>query len=213
MDRAMDRSMDRRMMLQELAQWVLAAGGGATLHPATVRLLDTLGREVHDHLLHDTSQPPARRVVVLTSGQARTVTVAAERIIPRTDTPGATEANVTAFIDHMLANWYSAKERDTFVGGLSELDARAQASGGATFVALSRDRQTALLEALDGEVAQMRRTNADAANNHWFGVLKYLTVFGYCTSKVGMTQHLAIWPLPGRYDGDAPYRVASRSAR
>jgi hypothetical protein len=59
----------------------------------------------------------------------------------------------------------------------------------------------------------LRKTNADAANNHWFGMLKYLTVFGYCTSKVGQTQHLALWPLPGRYDGDAPYRLASRSAK
>ncbi len=203
-------------MLQELAQWVVAAGSATTLHPATARALTELGREVHDALHHarTTGTAPAQsRLAVLTAAQARTVTAAAERIIPRTDTPGATDANVTAFIDHMLAHWYSDAERNAFVTGLPELDARAQAAGGASFVALSRDRQTALLETLDAEVAQLRRTNADAANNHWFGMLKYLTVYGYCTSKVGQTQHLALWPLPGRYDGDAPYRIASRSAK
>lgn len=203
-------------MLQELAQWVVAAGSAVTLHPATARALNDLGREVHDSLQHQHAAgnaPAQTRLVVLTTAQARMVTAAAERIIPRTDTPGATDANVTAFIDHMLAHWYSDAEREAFVTGLPELDARAQAAGGANFVALSRDRQTALLEALDGEVAQLRRTNADAANNHWFGMLKYLTVYGYCTSKVGQTQHLALWPLPGRYDGDAPYPIASRSAK
>jgi hypothetical protein len=203
-------------MLQELAQWVVAAGSAVTLHPATARALNDLGREVHDVLQHEHAAGTANaqsRLVVLTAAQARTVSAAAERIIPRTDTPGATDANVTAFIDHMLAHWYSDAERHAFMAGLPELDGRAQAAWGANFVALSRERQTALLEILDGEVAQLRRTNADAANNHWFGMLKYLTVFGYCTSKVGQTQHLALWPLPGRYDGDAPYRLASRSAK
>jgi hypothetical protein len=208
-------------MLQELAQWVVAAGSAVTLHPATARALNDIGRNVHDAIDHEgrdhahaSGQPPAtRRLAVLTAAQARTVAAAAERVIPRTDTPGASDANVTAFIDHMLAHWYSDAERTAFVAGLPELDARAQAAGGASFVALSRGQQTAMLEALDEEVTRLRKTNADAANNHWFGMLKYLTVFGYCTSKVGMTQHLATWPLPGRYDGDAPYRVASRRAK
>ena len=208
--------MDRRTMLQELAQWVVAAGSAVSLHPATARALNDLGRSVHDaldHEHHDGQPPAARRLVALTTAQARLVAAAAECIIPRTDTPGATDANVAAFVDHMLARWYSDAERGAFVAGLPELDSRAQAAGRSTFVALPRRQQTAVLEALDEEVTRLRKNSADAANTHWFSVLKYLTVFGYCTSKVGMTQHLGDWPLPGRYDGDAPYRVAVRGAK
>lgn len=204
------------MMLQELAQWVVAAGGAFSLHPGTARALDELGRSVHDALdhSHTAAQPPrAQRLAVLTPAQARTVAAAAERIIPRTETPGATDANVTAFIDHMLAHWYSEAERAVFVNGLPELDARAVPAGSARFVSLPVGKQEAVLQALDDEVTQLRKGNAEAANNHWFGMLKYLTVFGYCTSKAGMTQHLATWPLPGRYNGDAPVRRTPQGAR
>ena len=43
----------------------------------------------------------------------------------------------------------------------------------------------------------------DQANPEWYARLKYLTVYGYCTSEVGM-RALKLWPQPWRYDGCAP---------
>jgi hypothetical protein len=34
-------------------------------------------------------------------------------------------------------------------------------------------------------------------------MLKYLTVYGYCTSEAGM-RALGLYPMAGRYDGCAP---------
>jgi hypothetical protein len=51
-------------------------------------------------------------------------------------------------------------------------------------------------------VAALRTTNGAAANAHWFAMLKYLTVWGYCTSDVGMRETLHSWPQPMRYDGN-----------
>lgn len=194
--------MERR----EWIGWLLATGTAGALGELDEKALLDLG--THVHAAAGAPQPPrARRPAalrVLSPADARTVTVIAEHIIPRTETPGATDANVTAFIDHMLADWYSARERDAFLSGLPEIDTRAQAAHGARFTTLTAAQQIALLEQLDGEVATLRRSNAGAANAHWFGTLKYLTVFGYCTSEPGMTKHLKSWPLPGRYDGNAP---------
>ena len=87
--------------------------------------------------------------------------------------PGAGAAGVPAFIEKMLADWQTPEERAAILAGVEEL------------TDLSR------LEAID------------EANPDWYARLKYLTVYGYCTSEVGMRE-LGLWPQPWRYDGCAP---------
>lgn len=185
--------MDRRLLLR----WLAGSGSLAAVGALSPSELAALGARIHDDLAQ---QSPLR---ALTAAQGATVTAAAERIIPRTDTPGATDANVTRFADVMLAEWYPAAEKDRFVTGIVALDARARAAHQRAFVACTEAQQLALLEESEAEVVALRRTNAAAANAHWFALLKYLTVYGYCTSEPGMRQHLRSWPLPMRYDPDA----------
>ena len=87
--------------------------------------------------------------------------------------PGAENAGVPAFIEKMLADWHSPEERAAILAGLEQL------------TDLSR------LESID------------QANPDWYARFKYLTVYGYCTSEVGMRE-LGLWPQPWRYDGCAP---------
>ena len=47
-----------------------------------------------------------------------TVTAMADQILPKTDTPGALDVGVPAFIDRMLAGYYTDKERGIIRGGL-----------------------------------------------------------------------------------------------
>ena len=49
------------------------------------------------------------------------------------------------------------------------------------------------------------RLDNEATEGHWFAMLKYLTIWGYYTSEIGETRELGNWPLPWRYDGNAPY--------
>lgn len=138
----------------------------------------------------------------------RTVVIAAERIIPASDTPGATDADVVTFIDRMLADWYNSDERDRFLSGLRELDARCRARHGKDFADCDERDQVAELTAFDDEATARRRTRGANPNEHWFAMLKYTTVFGYCTSEIAMRRTLGAWPRPTRYDGCAP--VAAR---
>ncbi len=194
--------MERR----ELLMWMLSTGGLAAFNQLSLSDLEALGEETHRSARLRQTQPPRSRAVLrsLTIGAAATVTMAAERIIPATDTPGATQAGVTAFIDVMLTSWYTPAERTRFLAGLVELDARARQRAATTFVAASEADQMAVLGALDDEITALRRTNPTAANDHWFGMLKYLTVWGYCTSEAGMRHTLKSYPPPMRYDGAAP---------
>ena len=89
--------------------------------------------------------------------------------------PGAGEARVPAFIEKMLVDWHTPEERAAILAGLEEL----------------RDLS--------------RLQSIDEANPppDWYARFKYLTVYGYCTSEVGMRE-LGLWPQPWRYDGCAP---------
>jgi hypothetical protein len=184
--------MERR----ELIQWLVASAGLQCLESLAPADLLSLGRDVHRSAVS-----PNRRA--LSPDARRTVALAAERILPATDTPGATDAGVSAFIDKILTDWHTPAERERFLAGLPDLDARCRALRGRDFVDCNETDQVAVLTALDEAVTALRTgSGASAANQHWFAMLKYLTVYGYCTSAAGM-KALGLYPHPGRYDGCA----------
>lgn len=192
--------MERRALLQ----WLLASGGLAAVHRLSAQDLLTIGRDAHRAAgLRAPAHDALPSSGALDASALHIVTVAAEHILPAGDTPGASDAGVGAFIDHMLADWHTAADRARFTAGLTELDARSQVLRGHRFVECPAADQVALLEALDAEVSTLRQARGAAANDHWFAMLKYLTVWGYCTSMVGMRDTLHTWPMPMRYDGNA----------
>ena len=176
------------MNRRELMQWLVATAGLTAVETLAPADLLAFGRDVH-------RRAPRAGRRTLTAHAEQTVSLAAERILPATETPGATDAGVTPFIERMLADWHTPEERARFLAGLEDLDARCRARSSRDFVDCSEADQMAVLNALDAEAAAQR--------DHWFGRLKYLTVYGYCTSEVGQ-RALGLWPQPWRYDGCAP---------
>src|SRR5687768_4167511 len=190
--------MERR----ELVRWLVATAGISCLEGLSASELVAFGEEVH---LTPTTGQGFR---ALGAHAQRTVIAAAERIIPATDTPGATDAGVVAFVDKMLADWYTPAERSRFLAGLEELDRRCQSLQGKRFVDCTEADQVAVLTTFDDEVTASRRTRGTTnPNDHWFAMLKYLTAFGYCTSEPAMRRTLGAWPRPTRYDGCAPVAI------
>ena len=191
--------MHRRRALQ-----LIGALAGVPALPVLGRFSESellaLGTRIHDQL----AEAP-HELRALTPAQFRQVEVAAEQIIPRTHTPGATDARVADFIDTMLADWYTAPERERFIAGLGDLDRRAMSAYGRAFADMSSSARVGMLTAIDDEVTALRRTNPQAGNEHWFATLKFLTVWGYYTSRVGVAEELRVNVMPGRYDGDAEY--------
>jgi Gluconate 2-dehydrogenase subunit 3 len=190
--------MERR----DLVRWLMATAGLSCLQGLSPEEVLAFGKDVHRR-----SSQGAQKVRGLDRHAHRTVTIAAERIIPASDTPGATDADVVSFIERMLADWYTAKDRDRFLAGLGELDARCRARRGRDFGDCDEADQNAVLTAFDDEVSALRRARGSAPNDHWFAMLKYLTAFGYCTSEVAMRRALGDWPRPTRYDGCTPVPV------
>jgi hypothetical protein len=131
--------------------------------------------------------------------QNETVATIAELIIPKTDTPGARDAGVPAFIDVMLAEWADDDQRQLFTTGLANVDARSRALCGKDFVACSEAQQTQVLTDLDAELARLRDTKSDTSKN-FFQAMKWVTLTGYYTSEVGATSELHYRVVPGRYE-------------
>src|SRR5688572_18643757 len=87
----------------------------------------------------------------LDAKQLETVGALAERIIPRTDTPGALDVGVPAFIDLMVGEYLTPEEKRIFLAGLADVEARSTAAHRKSFAALAPAQQDALLKAFADE--------------------------------------------------------------
>lgn len=119
-----------------------------------------------------------------------------ERILPRTDTPGALDAKVPAFIDHLLAAWYPADERTQLLAGFAAIDKAA----GSSFAKLGEREQVTLLTRLDG-------AKGSAGSAEWaVHQIKSLTVYGYFTSELVVKTVTRDPIIPGKFEGCVPIR-------
>jgi hypothetical protein len=98
----------------------------------------------------------------LSSPQSELVATIAEHILPATDTPGARAAGVDRFVDVILTDYYKAPERDRFLAGLADVDARSHKANGKTFLTATPAQQLALLHAMDAESYPPERVLAKA---------------------------------------------------
>jgi gluconate 2-dehydrogenase gamma chain len=135
-----------------------------------------------------------------TQPQSELIASIAERIIPETKTPGARTAQVHRFIDTMLAEYYTPAERNDFLIGLADVDARAERAHGRDFVRCSTGDQHAIIDQIDRQTFAAGATSAPS----FFRTMKELTVLGYYTSQVGATRELHHVQVPGRYDSCVP---------
>jgi gluconate 2-dehydrogenase gamma chain len=137
---------------------------------------------------------PGDRADTLDAIQRDTVAALCDTIIPETDTPGAIEAGVPAFIETLLSQWCTADERETFVAGLAFLDGWCAAHRVPAFRHASPVQRAAALSA-----AERQATLARDDDDPFFTMARELVVVGYYTSRVGATQELRYNPMPGRY--------------
>jgi glucoside 3-dehydrogenase (cytochrome c) hitch-hiker subunit len=149
--------------------------------------------------------------------QYATVTAITELIIPKTETPGATDVRVAEFIDLIVTEWYNPEERTRFLNGLADVDSRTQALFGKNFVDSSPPQQADILTVLGQQMieeadalqdhARQYRGSQPEPNQNFYYMLRGLTLMGYYTSEAGATRELDFQIIPGRYDGCADGRA------
>lgn len=135
----------------------------------------------------------------LSPEQASLVAEVAEIIIPKTDTPGAKDAGVPAFIDILVKDCYKKEDQDNFLKGLDEFD-----KGANGFMDLSPEEQVAYVTKVHGEAQAASKDAPKDAPRPFILTMKELTVVGFFTSEPGATQVLQYVAVPGAYKGCIP---------
>ena len=152
-----------------------------------------------------------------------------ETILPKTKTPGAKDAAIGQFMQTIVTDCYYPAEQKIFMDGIEELKKRCDQKYNKDFLSCTSQQRTALIKQIDEEAKEYNKKkmlydlekndkakgpisdHKDEMPNHWFAMLKQLTLWGFFTSEVGATQALRYVAVPGRYDGDIPYQKGDRA--
>jgi hypothetical protein len=154
----------------------------------------------------------------LNAHQDATVKTMAELILPKTDTPGATDVGTSEFIDLMLTEWYDEEDRTRFLNGLADVDARTIALFGRNFVGGTPDQQATILTWLgqkmnaDAEASPHPRRGSRGVSRNFYSMFRSLTLTAYYTSEAGATQELHFQMIPDSHDGCAAVPSAKGGA-
>lgn len=156
----------------------------------------------------------------------------AEAILPETSTPGAKAAGVGSFIPIWVRDCYTEEQQNAFVKGFSELDTKAIEFQGKPFQELSNEQRTLVANSLDKEANEFNKKQSEELKEykeknklkqnelykelelpppHWFSLFKQITLTGFFNSELGCTKALRYVKIPGRYDGNFPYKKGDRA--
>jgi hypothetical protein len=147
----------------------------------------------------------------ITADQLAFLDEVAETIIPATSTPGAKAAKVGAFMQVMVTDCYDQKDQQVFVSGITEIDNASKKTFNKGFMEVTPEERTSLLNGINKELKAYNDSKKDGDPNHYFGLMKQLTLLGFFTSEVGATQALRYVAVPGKYEGCIPYAKGDKA--
>jgi hypothetical protein len=139
----------------------------------------------------------------LNDAQLALVGAIGDTILPRTDTPSATDVAVPAFVNVIVGENYPEAQRTAFLAGLDAFDAKAKTDTGSSFVDLSSNARASFIESVEAAP----RTG-EPSRTYWR--LKGLVLHGYFTSERVAKDVLHTEIMPGRFDGAAPMSVPAK---
>ena len=193
---------------------VLKLLGTAAAASTLPRELWALGREWQSQIGAGTN------LRTLNAHQNATVIAMAELIIPQTDTPGAKATRVNEFIDLILTDWYAPEETHRFLDGLARIDEKCHHLFDRDFIDCTESQQAQILTALDADIAAEQMLKKPGSENHeqtekpqhFFYMMKQLTVIGFCTSEAG-AQTVGYEVIPTEHGGCLPTNQSTAAAR
>ena len=177
----------RREILRRAA-WLL---GGAISAPAALAVLQGCSAKQEPGA-------PAPALKFLKAAELSVVAEITEILIPKTDTAGAKDAGVPAFIDVALDALYPKEDQERFRTGLAEFESAAAAAGKPFLEQDPAARATFVKQSLESALA------ADRKPRPFMLMTRELALLGYFTSQVGITGNMEYVPVPTAYHGCVP---------
>jgi hypothetical protein len=135
----------------------------------------------------------------------------AETILPKTNTPGAKDAQVGAFMAVIVKDCYTEPDQKVFLDGMQKLDDASKQKSGKSFMEATPQQRHDLLVDLDKEAKDYMAKKKKEDPTHYFRMMKELTLWGYFTSKPGATEALRYVAVPGKYQGCIDYKKGDKA--
>lgn len=134
-----------------------------------------------------------------------------ETILPATNTPGAKAAEVGTFMEVMVRDCYTTPQQQAFKAGMKAIDEASIKTNGQPFLKSTPQQRHDLLVQLEKEAKAFNDQKEKEQPVHYYTMLKQLTLWGFFTSKTGMTETLRHNPVPGKFDGAYPYAKGDKA--
>ncbi len=176
--------MERREAVIKIS-WILKS---VFLAPTVLTVLQSCQHEVKQ----------SKDLLVFNDNQDSLVKAIADTIIPRTNSPSASDVNVDKFIDLLLNDVFDERTKQIFLNGLSEFDQNCKSVTGESFTNLSEPEQHIYLEKIDKDIMQK---DYDELVPFYY-TFKHLTITSYFSTEQGVKQNLNYIPIPGPFIGD-----------
>ncbi|NND05221.1 MAG: gluconate 2-dehydrogenase subunit 3 family protein [Saprospiraceae bacterium] len=135
-----------------------------------------------------------------TAEEADAISIISDIILPASESPSASDANVPSFLDMIAQECMTTAEKSAWREGLRKLLDAFKEQKGVTLNIASASVQSEFIQ----EVDQQAFTSSSALSEY-YRIFKNLILVGYFTSESVMKNHLDYHAIPGRYDGCVPH--------
>ncbi|HTU66319.1 MAG TPA: gluconate 2-dehydrogenase subunit 3 family protein [Steroidobacteraceae bacterium] len=184
----------RRRELLRRAAWIL---GGAISAPAALAILQGCSAKEAATAVAPSS------LKRLKPGEFDVVAEIVDIMIPKTDTAGAKEVGVPAFIDVALDAVYDAESQDRFTKGCAEFLVAAK-QGGKDFLEQDRAARTEFVKTSLSQALTQAQAGDRKQPKPFILMTRELALLGYFTTQPGITQNMTYEAVPTAYHGCVP---------
>lgn len=126
----------------------------------------------------------------------------AERIIPKTDSPGAKDALVHRYLDEAVTFNFDDAEKSFIKQGIGAFNELSNSKFKKKFVDLNSDQMDNVVQQTADDAKAAKAKGDDSPQI--FPRIKGMVAAGFFTSEVGATQALVYIPVPGPFQGCVP---------
>ncbi len=127
----------------------------------------------------------------------------AERIMPKTDTPGAKDAKVANLIDEIIANYYSKEDAKNFAAQVDAFEADCNTANGKSFTKMTDEERDNYLTTVEEAAYKARESGTNSQEIFWFNA-KNSVLSTFFMTEAGCTQVLQHVAVPGPFQGCVP---------
>lgn len=145
-------------------------------------------------------------LMVLNGHQFNLAQSLSDTILPKTDTPSASEVQVPQFLDLLLRDVFDEPVKQHLIDGINLFDEACRSSLGKSFVQLDQAVRNQYLEEKDKEVM----SEAYTEEIPFYYTFKQLVIILYFSSADGVKQNLDYRPIPGPFQGDMSLDTSDR---